>query len=281
MKNKKSFLITSIIVTILIIFLIIMFVNYKIQMIEDEKLIKLWQDSGMTSITYKTPAMFFVYVDLLQNSILSVLMFLPPFIVIIPGLYKIFKIIKSGYIKYIANFRENYKSFINKEILNCYKYALIVPIIYLIFIIGCGLLTGFNLETSPNALGSSAFSISFNSPFILVLMTFVNLFLADLFYINVGLMTMMKSKNILLNNVFSYLIIIIISIILELFIGYGLAILTNNYIFANLFNFYNIWYPIDVGNIMFLSLFLLLLVIVTSIIVFKIYNNEERVISNV
>ena len=217
----------------------------------------------------------------MQESILKILLFLPPFIVIIPGLYKIFQIVKSGYIKYVVNFRKSYKSFINKKILNCYKYALIIPIIYLLLILGCGILTGFNLETSSNLLDSGAFSISFNSPFILVLVTFINLFLADIFYINIGLLTMLKSKNILLNNIFSYLIIIIISIIFELFIGYGLAKITNNYIFGNLFNFYNIWYPIDVGNIMYLFIFLLLLAIITSVLVFVTYSDEERVILNV
>lgn len=189
MKNKKSFLITTIIIVSLVIFLIIMLVNYKLKMIEDENLIKSWQDSGMSLITYKKPSMFFVYVALLQESILKILLFLPPFIVIIPGLYRIFKIVKSGYIKYVVNFRKSYKSFINKEIINCYKYALIVPLIYLFLIFGCGILTEFNIETSSNLLDSGAFSISFNSPFVLVIITFINLFLADIFYINIGLLT--------------------------------------------------------------------------------------------
>lgn len=237
-------------------------------------------NSGQISYHYKTPSMFYEYEKAFNTVLLSLMMFVPPIVVLVPGLYNIFKILKSGYIKYIVNTRKQYRKFIRNEIFNCYKYALIIPIIYLIVVLGCGILTNFSLELSQNGLDANYYDISFNNPYILILMTFINLFLADLFYINVGLISASRIKNFLVNIIFSYLIITIIGISSEL-IGIVLSSYTKNDLFANIGSFYNLWRPQDSGNILFVSVFLLILCSISFVIVVRIYKNEEEVVNGI
>lgn len=279
MKKKKNiFLILTLLIIVLLI--IIELFIYKQKMIDEKNLIENWINNGNTLIKYKMKSSIFVYIDIIQESYLSFMMFIPPILVMYFGLKKIYNILSSGFVLYIVNTREKYKSFIKREIKKCYNYAFIIPLLYLIIVLGCGLITNFENTLSLDGIDHNAYNISFNSQFVLIFLTFINLFLADSFYISIGLLTMNKKRNFLLNILFSYLIIVIISVILELGLGHMLSLITGKAVFANLFNFYNIWYPSDCGNILFITIYLSALNIISIILVKNLYKKEEKILYN-
>lgn len=280
MIKKKPIILSLLVICAFTLLLVIDLFIIKRDMIKDEELLTNLIQNGYTMFHYVKPSMFLAYEQLFSHVIVSILMFLPPFIVMFPGLYSIFSIVKSGDIKYIANFRKKYNKTIKGEIINCYKYSFIVPIMYIIIILGCGIITGFNMNLSESLLDANYYSISFGNPYILIFCTFINLLLADIFYLNIGLLTMLKTKNIFINIIFSYLIIVIFGIGAEL-TGIVIARATGHSVWANIFNFYNLWHPMDSGNILYVMLFLVVISILSTLIVLFKYKNEERVVNNV
>lgn len=290
MKKNKANLIALIIISSFIIAEIIELIIYKQKILSEKSLVNFWlsdpskseqlHNAGMFLNGYICPSMWHVYMDIILNTFIMIIMFLAPFFVIIPGTYAIFEIVKTGYIKYIVNTRKKYKDYIKHLIKNCYKYSIITPIMFLLLILGSGIITDFNISLSNSDY--NIFYSTFNNSYLYIIFISINLLLANIYYINVGLLTMLKTKNFLLNSIFSYLVIIIVAILLQTVFGYSLAMITGNSIFANIFNFYGIWIAsADMGNALYTTLFLSILVIITSIFVYFNYKNEEKVINNV
>ena len=103
MIKKKPIIISLLVICAFTLLLVIDLFIIKRDMIKDEELLTNLIQNGYTMFHYVKPSMFLAYEQLFSHVIVSILMFLPPFIVMFPGLYSIFSIVKSGDIKYIAN----------------------------------------------------------------------------------------------------------------------------------------------------------------------------------
>jgi hypothetical protein len=200
-----------------------------------------------------------VFIDLLRNSNLSILQLIFPIIVIIPAIWNLYNLLKSGIYKDII-IRSDYKKFIKKEMLKCYYPIFIIPTFN--FILGTSMNFPFRYMHNPN----------------LFLFVYIfNLLLIAIFFINISLIFINKNKNFLLTVLFSFLTIISYQIISEVFVGTLLAIIFDNVIFRNLFSIYNLWLY-DGTSLIGVTVYVIILVLVSSVFVYFSFKDKEKVV---
>lgn len=221
-----------------------------------------------------------VFMDLLRNSNLSILQLIFPIIVIIPAIWQLYNLLKSGIYRDII-IRSDYKKFIKKEILKCYYPIFIIPI-FLIFILFLSYL--FSRSWDINYTFNFILGTSMNFPFqymhnpnLFLFVYIFNLLLIAIFFINISLIFINKNKNFLLTVLFSFLTIISYQIISEVFVGTLLAIIFDNVIFRNLFSIYNLWLY-DGTSLIGVTIYVIILVLVSSVFVYFSFKDKEKVV---
>lgn len=100
--------------------------------------------------------------------------------------------------------------------------------------------------------------------------------LFSIFIINISLVTTRYCKKFSITLIVSYLVFISFAIISELFIGDIANALTNNSSIANSFSIFNMIY-LD-GNVIVISIYSIILLIVSFLVVFKVYKDKEIVL---
>ena len=110
-----------------------------------------------------------------------------------------------------------------------------------------------------------------------ILLFIFNLGVIGFFFINVSLLFINKSKNLLLTVLFSFLTIMAYQIVSEVFVGNLLYDITGNTLFKNLFSLYNLWIY-DGTNLLFATLYVLVLAVVSTILVYFNFRNREKVV---
>jgi hypothetical protein len=218
MKNKKFEIITFLLVFLGLFCFLYKFNNEMILTKENIELIN--QDKNL-GLVFEMPNMFDIYVRAISESILKILLFISPLLVVIP-------------------------TFKKKKI--TYNYAFILSIIFLFIISIIGVYSKFSL-TKPSLYSSEAY---FNSNIMFIIITIVNLFLCGLLYINIGQLTKKYFKNYY-SHIFSiFLIFFLIEGILQL-------ILMPLIKFETGLSLINVWYNGDSVNNLILTLFLLVI----------------------
>lgn len=274
MHKKRIILL---IFSLISLFLFIYFYKFNMEMnLTKENIDFINQDKGLNLI-FKMPNMFDIYVRIITESSMKILIFIAPLIVTIPSLKNFYNIYKSGMIKTIVNTRKKYDVFMNNMIFNSYKNALILPCIFIYIIIVCCCYSQFSL-TEPMLFSNDAY---FNSDLFFIFITMINLFLAGIFYINIGLIIINNFNNFYLLNIFIYILFLLISIFSELILGMGLYFITKVEVFGNIFSFFNIWFNCDCGNNLFVTLYLLTINTISIIFVKKKFKDIEIVALNV
>lgn len=274
MHKKRIILL---IFSLISLFLFIYFYKFNMEInLTKENIDFINQDKGLNLI-FKMPNMFDIYVRIITESSMKILIFIAPLIVTIPSLKNFYNIYKSGMIKTIVNTRKKYDIFMNNMIFNSYKNALILPCIFIYIIIVCCCYSQFSL-TEPMLFSNDAY---FNSDLFFIFITIINLFLAGIFYINIGLIIINNFNNFYLLNIFIYILFLLISIFSELILGMGLYFITKVEVFGNIFSFFNIWFNCDCGNNLFVTLYLLTINTISIIFVKKKFKDIEIVALNV
>lgn len=221
-----------------------------------------------------------VFIDLLRNSNLSILQLIFPIIVIIPAIWNLYNLLKSGIYKDII-IRSDYKKFIKKEMLKCYYPIFIIPI-FLIFILFLSYLfsRSWDIDYTFNFILGTSMNFPFrymHNPNLFLFVYIFNLLLIAIFFINISLIFINKNKNFLLTVLFSFLTIISYQIISEVFVGTLLAIIFDNVIFRNLFSIYNLWLY-DGTSLIGVTVYVIILVLVSSVFVYFSFKDKEKVV---
>lgn len=111
---------------------------------------------------------------------------------------------------------------------------------------------------------------------IFALISSISSILFSIFIINISLVTTRYCKKFSITLIVSYLVFISFAIISELFIGDIANALTNNSSIANSFSIFNMIY-LD-GNVIVISIYSIILLIVSFLVVFKVYKGKEIVL---
>lgn len=177
--------------------------------------------------------------------------------------------------------RKNYKSIIKKLFISSWKYALLVPLMLLIiyFII---LLNVDKFYFSEGILDISGFvgTIFENNLMLLFLVILFKAFILSLIYININLIVSRKEHNYILSVIKTYLFIVGIELFFEIVIDNFVGKLLS-FEYGFLFNIINIYtYPYVEYDLT--QVFILLgLLLVSSIPLFLMYRNKEKLIIDI
>ncbi|MEG0266543.1 MAG: hypothetical protein RR659_02730, partial [Bacilli bacterium] len=103
-----------------------------------------------------------------------------------------------------------------------------------------------------------------------------NLITITLYYINISLIMLNYNKNIVLNVISSFLIIIGIELVLQCLVGPILAAITNIQSFGNVFSSANLWYY-DSSSYLIATIYCILSFLISYIILRNTYKKKERI----
>lgn len=221
--------------------------------------------------------------DYFRNGISVIIQFLYPLLLIIIGCVAFHKKIHSGFFKNII-VRENFKKYINVEILKSWKASLLIPLFVVItFLFSC-IITQFNFDlNSHNSSGmilNVANERSIASETIKIILMTINLFIVSIACINVGLLFSKKNKNFIVSSVISYLVIIVYQIAAAIIVGPILSNIFNSDFFANGLTLFNFWHYDSGVTAINMFIYAILLLIITSYILKRTYENKENVVIN-
>lgn len=217
--------------------------------------------------------------DYFRNGSLVIIQYIFPLLLVVCGTYLFHQKFHSGFFKNEI-IRGNYSKFKVKELFSSWKSAFLIPIIIFMSFIFALFVCDFNFNAVTNI-----YDISDNAQIIstnqlvkdLVLRTF-NLSIVSIFCINIGIIFSKKNKSFILTAILSYLFIVVYQLLCELIIGPILSKIFNLSFFANGLTLFNFWYY-DYGvNWLNMFVYALILVFISTLVIFKIYRNKEDVI---
>ena len=209
---------------------------------------------------------------------LSIIIFL---FITIPVTYYISKYLKNKLILYDLT-RYNYKNIIKKLIINSYKPILILPLIAIIIMIISIIYTNNNFDATYAISSNSLIAWNYSTvkkPILFISLYLINLIIHSILYINISLCITRKHHNFFTSTILSFLTLISIEIFLEIVINSLICkILLKNYTIGIIFNIMNIFSFNDTNGILLTMSIPLIIMIISTIILIKLYKNKESLI---
>jgi hypothetical protein len=198
--------------------------------------------------------------------------------VIIPSLFYPCKYLKNKAIINEAT-RNDYKKLLSNVVKKSYKSLWILPCIILIAIIISFCYTK-TFDSSYSILNSSTVwhESTMSNPVIFILAYLLNIIIHSFLYINIGLCIVRKYHNYFVAVILSFLVYIGIEAFLEIAIS---GILFNSILkseFGIVFNIMNMLTFNDTYGIISTIAIPLILMIASFVVVYKLYNNKEKLI---
>lgn len=289
-KENKLFLVIFLFLISIGLFSVIRYkISYQNIINNYNEVIKEYPEYIVSDENLKMVDAFSIYTDIFLDFPLALLMVIAPLVVIMASTYTFYNFFNSSTWKnhFIRN---EYKKEIKKQFKKVYKYAFILPIFILLLIAMCFIISGNldiieTIKRDPDNVhfGLEYFNVSNNFELIkfakFIFYYFMGLILWSFFYVNVFLIIMRKSIPYAVNVILSYLIIIGIDIILEVFLGsifYFKFGFSNKIIFS--LNIFNYWTYQQLYSIDLYMIYTLLFVFITSIIIHFLYKEKWKVI---
>ncbi len=191
------------------------------------------------------------------------------------ALYYQNQLLKNKVVVNILN-RTSHKNYIKKLLVESYKYAWLVPLVMLFLFILCFIYSG-HFDSSYRNLFNVDDNFFYNMNIIVFMVEYMfSLALFNIFLINIGLIAMRKNHNLVVIIIESFLIYIGLDLVIEMFVGHFLSkIMNGNISPISLFNQFSLVYYNSVLQSIIVELGL---VIVSTLIVYLMYKNKEKLI---
>ena len=207
----------------------------------------------------------------------------------IPGMYQFYKELKSGYIKNVI-IRKKYSTYLKEQ----YKNALlrtifIIPILFLLcflvtFIL-CDGIVDINYTFTHAMPGISLPSLVYlEHPLLFSFVYLVNFVLLEILCLNIGFLCVKKAKNFVLAIIMSLLIYFLLNIVCSVLIGtilfeliLGIENATTYVSFYNLISYEAPIYHATIFGLLYMVLFMIIIVFISTIILYFSYRNAEKV----
>lgn len=203
-----------------------------------------------------------------------------PLLIIAMGIRKLYKEMKSGIFRNIILIK-GYHYYIIQSVKQVVKYSLFIPVIIIIIFILSLLYTKSLDYTSSLNLNMNYMDAKYFHNIELFLSNYlIVLILNAIFWLNLGLIVLKKSRNYVISIVFSYILYLGYSIIAEILSGFifpNIPILNS----INLYNYMkpgNIWGYDGINSLMSMLFYSIILVLISSVVVFFKYRKKESVI---
>lgn len=231
----------------------------------------------LSEVSETNPDFIYTVNTIIQDS--SIIIYIVFLLIVIPTLYYVCKMFKSRNIIYQLT-REKYKDFLKKMFKKAYTSILILPSMFLVIILFSIIFcNGFSTNHlfSQGLLESEMSNMI--SPIIYIIAIILKATIISIIYINISMIVARKNHNLYISIILSYLLYIGIEIFLEGLIG--------KILFLNIFKIDSMMLYFNIMNIFSLNLVkgypytfipLILILILTTLIVIKMYKNKESLI---
>lgn len=199
--------------------------------------------------------------------------------VIIPSIYYVCRYLKSGNI-INEQTRESFEKSKRRLFKNAYSSALIIPsIVLIVFMISYCYTRNFDASVAIENGYIAWQKATVSNPALFMIIYLANIFIHSILYINIALCISRKHHNFFVATILSYLVFLATEIFLEVAIG---GILMSSILHINdkmlMFNITNMFALNDTGGILHSVIVPFILMIITSIIVLKLYKDKESLI---
>lgn len=266
--KKPTIFITVIMIVTIITSIILFYVNFSQY---------FGIDSEFERITF-----FSFWWFLMCNDLFAFLFYISPLFIPIITCYAFFKIYHSGYLTNLIQ-RDNFNNIIKKQILYSWLKNLIIPTISLIFfIISMLLFPNGNFiysSVSYQFTGGHAYMEILN-PLLFVLLHLILTFLYGIFITNISLILTRFIKKFSLLTIATFVITMIIESIGNFILGPTAKMITGYDRMANGFSILNIFYLNGIPNLWWEFIWIIILNLITTFIIYKIYSNKESILNN-
>lgn len=220
-----------------------------------------------------------VTLEIIEHEMYTNIQFLAPLIIMIAVVFKLHSEYSNCTIKNYLT-RMNYKDYLKSKYKYIFRASLIIPVsLIIIFIIAC-FMTGFNFNYSDSVKNIAVYTkIKYQAFPLYFLSLLLTQYIMCLFYANIGIFVIKKTKNSILSVVLGYILFLVIDIIIYCVL----------YAFI-LFKLLHLKLPLDVFNItgylIIRNDYEVILFLISSIILFvisfiilkKYYKNKEEVV---
>lgn len=288
MKKKKIIILIFMITFFIILGLFVYKTNhdnYQYQLDYYYKLVDLYEANKITEEPIKPiiPSATELYGTIIRNNVIFLSSWIIPIIIVLFSTFSFYKVLSSGFIKNISS-RSLYTKYIKKSVLKSWLKAIMVFVIpHLYIFIICLLYSNFRIYGEPN----SYFAEAFNGNVILSLSIIFYFSLFAIFCCNLGLILIKKRRKFIIDILLVEIIYVILALFMELGIGtifdnlasqYNyLLIYSSKITFLSIFNIFPYYYINILGSHWVTILIMVLLVILTTGIVYLRYSNKESV----
>ncbi len=272
--NKKNiYFLTSILIFVIILSIVFHFYKYS----ETEWLKHFDNTSGLDQISNFS---FWWYIG--TYGLIGTLIYIYPIILVVLSCNSFYKIYRSGFFQNIIS-RVGYKKTIILEIIKSWIYSLILPLTSFISFIICkfcypnSTITKYvNADGYPFQLVND-FMENMN-PYLFMVIYFILLVIFGIIIINIGLCFIKLVKKFYLVVLGSFITFIFIENVNNLLLAPLVANITGIEKMMNGFSLYNIYYLNSCPSFIWEIIFSIVLLIVSSIVVVKLYSKKEQVI---
>lgn len=193
-------------------------------------------------------------------------------------------------VKYISNFFKNnifknlltrvgYRKSIFKLFLETYKMSLILPLLTIIAVIVCYIVTGNSDYNYALKNSLVVWSIdSMKNWLIFILIYILKVSFISIIYVNISLIVCKKNHNFITATIISYLSFLGIEIFLEVICNALISNMIFKSQFGMLFNIISIFSLFDYYGVVYSILIPFLLMLISFIVVYFCYRNKEKLI---
>lgn len=194
------------------------------------------------------------------------------FIIVIPTLVPLVKILKTNHIEYYLT-RDSYKNFIKKFLKVSYRYVWVLPFITTLIMFLCVHFTSTGYKYSL-LYGTGMWETDLiKHPYIFIFLYIFNTFIHSFTYINISLLAIRKVHTYIKGLILSSVLFISIELFLEIVVTYISK--THN---ATLFNIMDIYsFNINVGLIKYFAVSITMLLL-SFISIYFAYRNKEKLV---
>lgn len=222
------------------------------------------------------------FFEILNHYIDNYIVVLAPLLVILQTIHFLHKEFSSGFLKNKLT-RMSYKQYQKKFFTVSLKSAIILPLIILTIFILSGLITKFNFTTPEWVYKTSVYNANnYNNFFLYLVSSCLIVYFMGIFYSNIALAFLNKSKNSLLVIIFSYLCFFVFVILFD--VGGSILLIRllklNPSISAYL-NIFDYWYINGENNYLYFIIISFSLALLSHVIDRVIYKNKEVTIIEV
>lgn len=222
------------------------------------------------------------FFEILYHYIDNYIVVIGPLLVIIQTIYFLHKDFSSGFIKNKLT-RMTYDKYKKSIYLTSLKSALILPFIIITIFTVSSIITKLNFTTPEWVYKTSVYNeINYNNFFIYILSSCLIIYFMGIFYSNIAIAFLNKSKNSLLVTIFSYLCFFTCIIFFD--IGGTITlikILKLNSSIGVYLNIFDYWHINGEDNYIYFIIIAFLLAIISHCINRIIYKNKEETIIDV